>query len=128
MKAEQAELAALTPAQLAAREHRLATEMPARAPEKPDFWNLAVEAVQAEDEAPEREQREQRERDWETALAKWDAAKAQIDERERAAIREAHEQRTKSEQAARERAQAALDDLGPRPAMNDHEVTICTTA
>ncbi len=122
--AEQAELAAMTPAQLAAHHAKHAAAIPERAPEKPDFWNLAVEAVQWEDEAPEREQRKQRERALAPAQEKWERVNAEIQERESAAIREAVERRTESERAARELAQAELNDLGPRPVLSDYEVTV----
>ncbi len=62
MTKEAAEVDAMSPAQLAAREHKRQTQIPTPPPPKPDGYFLALEAIRAEDKDKEREQREQRER------------------------------------------------------------------
>ena len=114
--AEAAELANMTPAQLAAREHRLQTQIPPPGPGKPDGYFLALEAIRREDAAKEREQQE-REQDLPRRRDEWDGKAQAIDAALEDALGEAHEKHREALQAARDRAETERDALGPRPTL-----------
>jgi hypothetical protein len=119
--AEAAEVTAMTPAQLAAREHQRQTPTPTPPPPRPDFYFLAAEEVEREDREAEREQRE-RDTDLPRRQAEWDARFRAINEARDAAIRKAAERCRADEQAARDRAESEMAELGGRPTLETIEV------
>lgn len=112
--AEAAEVERMTPAQLAAREHQRQTQIPKRTAARPDYYSLAAEEIAREDKAKEREERE-RDAGLPKMQAKYDARLQEINDARDAAIRDAGERCRADEQAARDKAQHELDQLGERP-------------
>jgi hypothetical protein len=124
--AEEAKLASMTPKQLADHYHQQSTQIPKLMPPKPTGYVLALEAIRIEDEAREAKEREERERDaglpklW----AKYDARVQEINDTRDSAIREAGERCRLTEQAARDKGQHELEQLGERPTLDALEVAI----
>ena len=122
--AEAAELAAMTPEQRTARYLEQQAHPPAPGLAKPRGYYAALEAVRREDAEREREQLEQRERDLglPKMQAKWEARQQEIAAARDTAIREAAERCRAEQQAAHDKAERALEQLGPRPTLESLEV------
>ena len=120
------ELAAMTPAQLAAREQHRQTHIPKPGPGLPDGYWLASEEIDRE--AREEKDAERKQREHDAGLPKrqaaWDARREQIDQARADAIHEAGERCRAAEQAARDRAEQQLAELGERPTLEAIEVTV----
>ena len=122
--AEEAELAAMSPAQLAAREQRLQSHIPKPGPGLPDGYWLASEELDRE--AREEKDAERKQLEHDAGLPKrqvaWEARREQIDQARADAIRKAGERCRADEQTARDKAQHELEELGERPTLDALEV------
>jgi hypothetical protein len=114
--AEAAELARMTPAQLAAREHRAQTHIPPPGPGKPTGYWLAVQDIRREDKAKEIE-RQEREQDLPARRDAHDAKAQEINAALDAALSEARRRCAESQAGARSRAEHEQAELGERPAL-----------
>lgn len=112
--AEAAELLTLSPAQLAAREHRLQVQIPTPGPAKPNGYFLARESVLRRDRA-ERLERQEREQNLPARRDKYDADVRQINAELEHALGEARRVCTGQELAAQSRADNERAELGARP-------------